>query len=423
MKWPTAGLNGPMAAATKATALWVLRRLRAEGYQALLAGGCVRDMLLGVRSSDYDVATSATPDQVKRLFHHVLLVGAKFGVAMVIHNRRKVEVTTFRSDLSYQDGRRPVGVEFSSPEQDAKRRDFTINGMFCDPLTGEIIDYVGGREDLKRGILRTIGPADERFSEDYLRMIRAVRFAVRLNFRIEPATATAVAKHAAKITSISGERVFEELSKMLVRPSAAAAVALLEELGLRRWILPELSAREGLFAEAVAQVDKVANHRDLLLSLGALLAALSEADIEAITRRWGSSNEIRRSLIWLSEHLDDWQTAADPAAMPTHRFKRLLGGEDFQRLRRLWRVREQMQTGKVARSVAILRRARSILPEQVAPSPLVTGADLMELGLSQGPALGRILRKLYDAQLDEEIQTRPQALTAAAELVRQAATK
>ncbi|HOF19074.1 MAG TPA: CCA tRNA nucleotidyltransferase, partial [Phycisphaerae bacterium] len=160
--------------ADKATATWVVRRLREAGFQALFAGGCVRDMLLGIRCNDYDVATDAVPDQVRALFGRVLLVGAKFGVAMVLHRGRKVEVTTFRSDLSYSDGRRPDGVRFSTPEEDARRRDFTINGMFYDPLDGRVIDFVGGRDDLRRRVLRTIGRADERFAEDYLRMLRAV---------------------------------------------------------------------------------------------------------------------------------------------------------------------------------------------------------------------------------------------------------
>jgi len=210
--------------ATKSTALWVLRRLRSAGFQALLAGGCVRDMLLGVRSVDYDVATDATPRQVKRLFRHVLLVGAKFGVAMVIHRGRKVEVTTFRSDLSYSDGRRPDAVRFSTARQDAQRRDFTMNGMFYDPVADEVVDYVGGRKDLKAGIVRTIGRPDKRFAEDYLRMLRAVRFAVGLGFRIDPATAAAVRKHARGISAISGERIFDELNKMLSRDSAGEAL-------------------------------------------------------------------------------------------------------------------------------------------------------------------------------------------------------
>ena len=219
--------------ATKSVALWVVRVLRGAGHEALFAGGCVRDMLLGRRSTDYDVATSATPEQVRGLFRRVLLVGAQFGVAMVIVRRRRVEVTTFRSEGAYSDGRRPNSVTFTSARQDALRRDFTINGMFFDPVARQVIDYVGGQKDLKLGVIRTIGPAEDRFGEDYLRMVRAVRFAARFEFEIQPATAQAIVHHAPQIVGISGERVFDELSKMLSRPSAPEALLRLEELGLR----------------------------------------------------------------------------------------------------------------------------------------------------------------------------------------------
>ncbi|MEI7834934.1 MAG: CCA tRNA nucleotidyltransferase, partial [Planctomycetota bacterium] len=243
--------------ATKETAHWVVRRLREAGHQAFFAGGSVRDMLLGHESTDYDIATSATPREVKKLFGHVLLVGAKFGVAMVIRDGRKVEVTTFRSDLSYVDGRRPEGVIFATPEEDAQRRDFTINGMFYDPEADRIVDYVGGREDLQRKILRTIGRAEDRFSEDYLRMLRAVRFTVRLGFAMEPETALAVRRHAAKITAISGERIFEELSKMLSIPSAGQALDLMADLGLMQHVMPEVF-EDGRWARAVQRVTDVA---------------------------------------------------------------------------------------------------------------------------------------------------------------------
>ncbi|MDP7289483.1 MAG: CCA tRNA nucleotidyltransferase, partial [Phycisphaerae bacterium] len=169
----------------------MLNRLRQAGHEALLAGGCVRDMLLGRPCADYDIATSAAPDEVRGLFRRVLMIGAKFGVVMVIHDNRQIEVATFRSDLSYSDGRRPDGVRFTTARQDAERRDFTINGMFYDPLANEVLDYVGGQEDLKQKIIRTIGSPDRRFAEDYLRMIRAVRFAVRLDFAIDEDTARA----------------------------------------------------------------------------------------------------------------------------------------------------------------------------------------------------------------------------------------
>ena len=400
--------------ADKSTALWVLRRLRADGHEAFFAGGCVRDMLLSRRSSDYDVATDATPSQVKRLFRRVLLIGAKFGVAMVIHKGRKVEVTTFRSDLSYSDGRRPDAVRFGSPREDALRRDFTINGMFHDPLTGEVIDYVGGRKDLARRLIRTIGPPQDRFAEDYLRMLRAVRFAVRFGFRIAPATAAAVRNHAAKITSISGERIFDELSRMLSAGSAGEALRLTGRLGLLAEILPELFADTAMHARSKRRVEAVAKGRDVILTMGALLAELKPQSIRRIARRWGASNQLAEGLCFLAEHMNDWPEAPQ---MPLCEFKRLMANPHFSRLRTLWRVQEQLETHRTALAGRIARRAATIPAARIAPKPLLAGSNLIALGLSEGPKLGRVLRAVYDAQLDERITTRRQAVSIARDMI------
>jgi poly(A) polymerase len=400
-------------AAGKATALWVLRRLRTAGHQALFAGGCVRDMLLGRRVTDYDVATDASPDQVRGLFRRVLLVGEKFGVAMVIHGGRKVEVATFRSDLSYSDGRRPDGVRFSGPREDALRRDFTINGMFYDPVAREVIDYVGGRDDLAAGVIRTIGNPDERFAEDYLRLVRAVRFAVRLGFDIAPGTAAAVAKFAPKIAAISGERIFDELSKMLSLPSAAEALRKLAELGLAAHVLGGLAGDEKLWATAVDCVSAVAGRKDLTLALAAMLGELPARTVAGMTRRWGASNDLRDAIVWLSEHRDDWRALGE---MPLSSFRKLAGHEQFARLRTLWRVRAGLAAG-TARAEAIgrlvTRRLRQIPGHEPLPEPLVTGADLIAMGLAPGPALGKALREAYDAQLNLEVATRREALARA----------
>ncbi len=400
-------------AASKATALWVLQRLRAAGYQALFAGGSVRDMLLGRRVTDYDVATDAAPDQVRAIFRRVLLVGEKFGVAMVIHHGRKVEVATFRSDLSYSDGRRPDGVRFSSPREDALRRDFTINGMFYDPIAREVIDYVGGRADLAAGVIRTIGAPDERFGEDYLRLVRAVRFAVRLGFAIAPDTAAAVAKFAPKITAISGERIFDELSKMLTPASAAEALRKLSELGLAVHILDGLAADEQLWAAAVDCVEAVAGRKDLTLTLAAMLAELPARTVAGMMRRWGASNDLRDAFLWLGEHRDDWR---DLGEMDLATFRKLAGHGQFARLRALWRARARRADGAArAEAVgrAVTRRLREIPGGEALPEPLVTGADLIQMGLTPGPAMGKALREAYDAQLNLEIRTRREALAKA----------
>ena len=340
----------------------VVRVLREAGFDAYFAGGCVRDMLMGVESADYDVATSATPDQVGKLFRHVLRVGAAFGVAVVIVKRKKVEVTTFRSDVSYTDGRRPDAVRFSTPQEDASRRDFTINGMFFDPLADRVIDYVGGQDDLRARVVRTIGLPDERFGEDYLRMLRAVRFATRFDFALDAATADAIRRHAAKITSISGERILDELTKMLLHPRAADALAMLADLRLAHYILPEFhgtdepcdagvspACREGFqplpsaeekkfpsfsdqahgshnagetpascFHAAVARVKFLAATpgRDQRLMLAALLADLDSAAVETITRRWGASNEVRRSAWFVAKHGAAWRDFGRSTGVP-----------------------------------------------------------------------------------------------------------
>ncbi len=399
--------------ATKSTALRVIRRLRKAGFQALLAGGCVRDMLLGLRSYDYDVATDATPREVRKLFGHVLLVGANFGVAMVIHDGRRVEVATFRSDLSYADGRRPEGVRFSTPREDALRRDFTINGMFYDPIAQEVIDYVDGQADLAAGVVRTIGSPDERFGEDYLRMLRAVRFTVRFGFRMDDATAAAVGRHAPKIARISGERIFEELWKMLERNSAAEAMRMLADLDLARHILPELFEDSHAWPTAVERVEAVASRRRPELALAGLLLDLPPWAIRRVARRWGAANRLRDELCWLSDHRNDWRAAGD---LPLCDFKRLMAHGRFADLRRLWRFEERRATGHERHTRRIARRAKGIPEAQTAPPPFVTGEDLQRLGLREGPRLGKVLRTVYDAQLNEEVNSRREAMRLAERL-------
>jgi len=373
-----------------------LRRLRKAGFQALLAGGCVRDMLLRRRCTDYDVATDAAPEQVRRLFPRVLLVGARFGVAIVVYRRRRVEVATFRSDVSYSDGRRPDEVKFASPREDALRRDFTINGMFYDPIGRKVIDYVGGRDDLARRVVRTI----------------AVRFSVRLGFEIDPATAAAARKHAERIAAISGERILDELTKMFATPSAADAAGKMHELHLARHVLPELFASPGLWDRAVRRVEAVARRADAVGALSALLAELPPAAIGRIARRWGASNELRGSLAWLAEHAPQWRQVK---RMPLSGFRKLAGHEQFSRLRVLWLAEAALSGGAGGTRRAVGRRLKEIPDGLALPAPFVTGADLLARGATEGPALGRCLRDVYDAQLDLAVRTRPEALKLARE--------
>src|SRR5208283_4363298 len=239
----------------------IVHTLRQRGFQAYLVGGCVRDLLLGREPKDYDVATDATPDQVMRIFPETYAVGAQFGVVLVpapdsesggsgegdASKSRTVEVATFRSDLGYSDGRRPDEVRFSrDPREDVARRDFTINGMLLDPVSGGVLDFVGGREDLEAGIVRVIGDAERRFGEDKLRMLRAVRFAARFEYVIETGTQAAIQRFAREIDVVSRERVRDELTKMLIEGHARRALLLLDETGLLPEVLPEISAMKGV---------------------------------------------------------------------------------------------------------------------------------------------------------------------------------
>ena len=402
--------------ADKATGMWVIRNLRAAGFQALFAGGCVRDMLMNSQPWDYDIATDATPQQVGKIFPRVVMVGAKFGVAIVMRKSRQVEVATFRTDLSYSDGRRPDAVKFSTPREDALRRDFTINGIFYDPIARKVIDYVSGQKDIKTGVIRTIGNPEKRFTEDYLRMLRAVRFSVRLGFYIDPRTIAAVRKHAKKISNISGERIYDELGKILSRKSVPDALELLENLGLAREILPELfdSGHPQRWFHAVKRVEKVKNADDAMLNFAALLNDLSKTQISKIVRRWGASNQFKSTITWCSEHRDAWANSAD---MPLCDLKRIIAADGWLHLKHIWFAREKMQTGGRRLTNRAMQRIRGIDPKLIAPARFVTGGDLIKMGLRESRAIGKILDKLYDEQLNENITSRRQGMIVAKKLI------
>ena len=399
--------------ASESTALWVLQTLRKAKHQAVFAGGCVRDRLLDIPCTDYDVATDARPKKIRKLFPHVLMLGAQFGVAVVVHHGEMVEVATFRSDAAYTDGRRPDRVKFSSPKEDALRRDFTINGMFYDPEADEVIDYVGGRDDLAARVIRTIGDPAERFGEDYLRLIRAARFATRLDFAIDPGTAEAITRFADRVQSVSGERVFDELHKMLSHPSAMTALRELDRLGLMRYILPELYDNPDFWPAALARAEGVAHCVDFVLTLTALLAETPGMDIAGVIRRWGAPNETRDAVQWMARHRSDWHDAPDWSLA---QLKRVIAHPQFNRLCLLWLTLEQIDTGQAERHRLLRERIHKLDPVKIAPAPLVSGADLLEMGLPEGPRRGLMLEQIYDAQLNEEIATRDMALAEARRL-------
>jgi poly(A) polymerase len=452
-------------------AIQVVRRLKEAGYQALWAGGCVRDELLRLTPKDYDVATDATPDQVRGLFRRTVAVGASFGVVEVLGPRAanaplKVQVATFRSDVSYSDGRHPDAVVFSSPQEDAQRRDFTINGMFFDPTTGELIDYVGGRRDLDDRVLRAIGDPAQRFTEDKLRILRAARMAARFGLEIEPATAAAARAMADEITrpppepaGISAERIADELRKLLVDPHRARGVTLMDDLGLIEPILPELAAMKGLpqglpgsaalpppgapgrsglandlWQHVLRVLELLPPGASFPLAFAALLHDIGKPRTvgrtpdrytfhshEHVGRRLASeiclrlklSNAERERVEWLVEK---HQYLCDAPRMSPSKLKPVLshpGIEELLALHRADALASGRDTDHVAYAEARLREWGE--KGELDPPPLVTGDDLKALGIPPGPHYKTLLAAVREAQLDGRIHTREEAL----ELVKQ----
>jgi poly(A) polymerase len=408
----------------RAAALAIVRTLRAQGHAAYLAGGCVRDELLGLAPTDYDIATDATPDRIRSLFKRTAEVGAAFGVVLVTPGteegapdlprgeRATVEVATFRSEGPYSDRRRPDSVTFSDAKSDALRRDFTLNALFLDPLEGErgrVIDYVGGVQDLERRMLRAVGNADERLAEDHLRALRAVRLAARLSLAIEPATGEAIHRHARELAGVSRERIGEEVRRMLMHASRARAAALLEELGLDAPVLEEPAQRSSGVHLSFAATD----HGDETSLYPRHLAAwaldrglkASARDIEDLLRRWRGalclSNEERTGIGAILRGLnllrDRWEGLGVSAQ------KRAIGagGARFQHALDLLDATDSARCGEIRARIAAL----SATPSGICPEPLLTGDDLVAMGMKPGPRFKSVLDRVYDAQLEDRIRT------------------
>jgi poly(A) polymerase len=387
-------------------ALQVAGRLRESGHTAVLAGGCVRDLLLGGVPSDYDVATDARPDDVCRLFRATRKVGAQFGVVLVRQGWRWIEVATFRSDGVYSDGRHPDQVTFSTPEGDARRRDFTINGMFLDPAQGRVIDYVGGRLDLAERRLRAIGEPAERFGEDHLRMLRAVRFAARLDFTIEPATLAAVRAAVACLERVSAERVRDELERMLSHPSRCAAFDLLATTGLIRHLWPRADWSSEQAALARTRLGRTEQDAPFELAAALLLADRPLPAVHDICRALTCSNQQRETIAWLVLRQADLD---DPESVSLASLKKLMAHPAFELLARMSRaVCEPDIAGERWR--ALRHRLDAIRPETVQPAPLVSGDDLIARQVAAGPIYAEVLDRLYTEQLDEKLTTRAAAL-------------
>lgn len=409
-------------------ALSIVQQLRAAGFQALFAGGCVRDQLLGKTPKDYDVATSASPDQVMDLIgrHKTVPVGAAFGVVMVPGSHPSegaVEVATFRSDGQYIDGRRPSSVRFCSPAEDAQRRDFTINGMFFDPLENQVLDYVGGQADLQQQVVRAIGDPVARFSEDKLRLLRAVRFTTTFRFRLEPATELAVRAACHQINQVSVERITQELRRMLAHPERAQACRLLLQTGLLYAILPELMNTAG--TETLPPADLHARFHMLqhlqaesaeaawaillqpLLKPAAADQHNSLTTVDSLLKRLKMSNQEIAEITWLIAH----RTALTGLPQqPLHFIKPLLAHPCSHLLLAVTEATHASQNSNSEDA----RFARNFLAShstaQLDPPPLISGNDVIARGIPPGPRIRTLLESIRNAQLDQLITTREEAL-------------
>jgi poly(A) polymerase len=421
----------------------ICRVLHQAGYQAYLVGGCVRDLLLGREPADYDVATDAVPERVQELFPGSVAVGARFGVILVVEDAVQVEVATFRSDVGYSDGRHPDHVVYSrSPEEDVRRRDFTINGLLMDPRTGEVLDFVGGRDDLRSGLIRAIGEPGVRFREDKLRMVRAARFAARFGYAVEPATLAAIGQLAPQVTQVSAERLRDELTKLLTEGAARRGFELLDETRLLAVVLPEVAKMKGVeqppqfhpegdvWIHTRLMLEKLPPGCSPTLAWGVLLHDVGkpptfapaagpgerirfDEHVEVGTRM---AAEICRRLRFSNE--DTEQIAAlvanhlrfkDVPRMRPSTLKRFVRVPRFEEHLELHRLDCLASHGMLDAYEFVRRFLEQTPPEQVRPARLVTGDDLKEMGFQQGPVFREILQAVEDAQLDGRLASQEEA--------------
>jgi poly(A) polymerase len=419
----------------------VAARLREQGHIAYFAGGCVRDMVRGLIPKDYDIATDARPEAVQTIFPRTFAVGAHFGVVIVLENGFQFEVATFRSDDAYIDGRHPSAVHFSSPEEDAQRRDFTINGMFYDPVAEKVIDFVGGCADIDAKLVRAIGDPAQRFAEDRLRMLRAVRFAALLDYQIDRKTWDALVANASSINQISAERIRDELVRIFVSPNRVRGWDLLDSSGLMRAILPEIEAMKGVLQpEQFHPEGDVFVHTRLMLqflpeevSIPLVFAVLfhdvakpvtatmdttgrirfNEHDrigaqmTEAIMRRLRFSGaEIEATVEMVKQHM----VFKDAPNMRVAKLKRFMARPTFGDELELHRVDCESSHRMLDNYEFLLRKREEFANEPIIPPPLVRGDDLIALGLKPGPKFGEILEAVETRQLEGTLRTREEAL-------------
>ncbi|HXE41437.1 MAG TPA: CCA tRNA nucleotidyltransferase [Candidatus Baltobacteraceae bacterium] len=423
------------------TATEIVKRLQANKFSAFWVGGCVRDFLLGREPQDFDIATDAKPDQVEKLFKRTIAVGKKFGVIVVVENKHQFQVATFRAEADYKDGRRPETIHFANAEADALRRDFTVNGLFYDPISKKTHDWVGGEKDLRARIIRTIGKPEERFAEDHLRLLRAVRFAAQLNFEIEPKTFAAIRTLAPKIKIISAERIRDELLKLFCPPHAARGLELLRQSHLLEHILPELAATvsceqspdyhpEGtVFEHIKLMLEKMPPDANELLPWTVLFHDIAKPVTAEKDLQTGSihfyghekigatmAEKILERLRFPRKQIEEIVACVlhhmqfkDVKQMRKATLRRLLLRETFPLELELHKLDCLGSHGDLELYDFLIEQAEEIQRKPEIKPPLLTGKDLMALGMKPGPAMGAMLNEIREKQLADELKNARQA--------------
>ncbi len=431
-----------MAQSLESTARSIVQRLQEAGFTALYAGGCVRDQLRGVEPHDYDIATDARPEQVQELFRRTIAVGAHFGVIIVLEGGAEFQVASFRADGLYIDGRHPETVTFSTPEKDAERRDFTVNGLFFDPIRQELIDHVGGQKDLEAKILRAIGDPAARFREDRLRMLRAVRFAAVLGFEIDPETWKAVQKNARHIHEVSAERIREELVKIFLSPQRVRGWDLLDQSGLMREVLPEIERLKGceqppqfhpegdVWIHTRIMLSMLPENVSIPLVFSVLFHDIGKPPTFSVDEtgriRFNGHEKVgaemtervmlrlrfpRKEIDATVEAVANHMAFKDVQEMRVAKLKRFMSRETFEDEMELHRVDCASSHGYLDNYEFLREKQEEFANEPLIPPPLVTGHDLIAMGLKPGPRFKEILESVESRQLEGALRSREEALT------------
>ncbi len=422
----------------KQIALNILTRLRGLGYEAYFVGGSVRDLLLKKKPKDFDIATNATPNIVEKTFPRTVPVGAQFGVMLVVEEGLSFEVATFRSDKGYQDGRHPSRIEFTNAKEDAIRRDFTVNGLFYDPIQKKVLDWVGGQNDLKKRVIRAIGDPNKRFAEDKLRLLRAIRFASVLGFKIESKTMASIRKLAPQIKVVSQERIREELIKMFTGPDPGLAMRLLDKAGLLKVILPEVEKMKGVqqprkyhpegdvYKHTLMLMDQLEN-ASTVLAFACLLhdvgkpATFKRSDrirfnghdrvgarmTEAILTRLRFSNDLKEQIVAC---VDGHMRFKDVKQMKQSTLKKFMQRSTFETELIQHKIDCIASHGDISNWRFLNKKLKEFSADQIRPMPLLNGRDLIGAGFTEGPKIGQILKAVEEKQLDGQLASKEEAL-------------